>query len=38
MAEDVRECSFGEAKVQILYCQEKLLNAKPGDRTANRHR
>ena len=26
------------AKVLIPGCQEKLLNAKPGDRTVNRHR
>ena len=37
-AEDVGECSFGEAKVLIPCYQEKLLNAKLGDRTANRHR
>ena len=37
-AEAVGESLFGEAKVLTLYYQEKPLNAKPGDRTVNRHR
>jgi hypothetical protein len=37
-AEAVGEFLFGGAKVLNLCHQEKPLNAKLGDRTANRHR